>query len=166
MAKIVGDRLIVTLARKAGEEESINLMERFNRNPNRTIAVAGTVGVNGAPNTAPLSLIYAKDDKTLLIATLRHTTTAANLRRDGRVSLEILAAGDLALGIQGVMRLIKEPLAASDAMALWEMEVERVKLDTSPAQRILQGPAAEPRSDKARAFEEAVWAEVAAAAAG
>jgi len=166
MAKILGDRLIVSRSRKPGEEETLNLVELFNHNPNRTIAVAATVGVNGAPNSAPISLIYARDDKTLLIATLRHTTTATNLRRDGRVSLEIFAAGDLAVGIQGVMRLIKEPLAASEAMALWEMEVERVKLDTSPAQRVLQGPAAQPRSEKARAFEEAVWAEVKAEAVG
>lgn len=87
MARVLGDRLVVNVARKAGEEQLIDLGQLFNQNPNKIIAVAGTVGPDGAPNTAPISLIYAKDDQTLLVATLRHTTTATNLRQDGRISL-------------------------------------------------------------------------------
>jgi general stress protein 26 len=164
MARVVGDRLIVNVARKPGEEQLIDLMQLFNQNPNRIIAVAGTVGADGAPNTCPITLIYAKDEKTLLVATLRTSTTTANLRRDGRVSLEILGADDLVMGIQGTIWLIKEPMEASEAMALWQMKVEKVKQDTSPAQRMIQGPASTARSDKAKAFEQAVFAEVAATA--
>jgi general stress protein 26 len=164
MARIVGDGLIVNLARKPGEEQLLDLMKLFNDHPNRIIVVAGTVSADGGPNTAPLSLIYAKDEKTLMLATLRHSTTSTNLRRDGRVSLEILGADDLVIGIQGAMRLIRDPMQCSEAMALWEMRVERVKQDTSPAQRVIQGPASVARSDKAKAFEEAAFAEVVAAA--
>jgi general stress protein 26 len=164
MARVVGDTLKVNVARRPGEEQIIDLMKLFNENPNKIIVVAGTVGEDGAPNTAPLSLIFAKDEKTLLLATLRTSTTTANLRRDGRVSLEILGADDLVMGIQGTIWLIKEPMEASEAMALWQMKVEKVKQDTSPAQRIIQGPASTARSDKAKAFEQAVFAEVAAAA--
>jgi len=167
MARVVGDRLIVNVARKPGEEQLVDLMKLFNDNPNRIIVVAGTVGPDGAPNTAPVSLIYAKDDRTLLIGLLRHSTTSANLRGDGRLSLQVIAADDLVMGIQGTIRLIKEPMAASDAMALWEMRVERVKQDTSPAQQVVQGPAGVYRSEKAEAFGKAAFAElVAAAAAG
>lgn len=164
MARTVGDRLIVNLARKPGEEKIIDLMQIFNQNLNRNIVVAGTVGADGAPNTAPISLIYAKDDKTLLAGLLRTTTTTTNLRRDGRVSLEIMGSEDLVLGIQGTMRLIKEPMAMSEAMSLWEMRVERVKLDTSSAQQVIQGPASLPRSEKAAEFEKAAIAELVAAA--
>jgi len=164
MARVVGDSLIVNLARKPGEEQLLNLMELFNENLNRIIVVAGTVGADGAPNTAPLSLMYAKNPKTLLVATLRNTTTANNLRRDGRVSLEIFREEDLVIGIQGTMRLLKEPMAFSDAMALWEMQVEKVKQDTSPAQRVIQGPASVPRNEKAEAFEQAGIAELLAEA--
>lgn len=164
MARVIGDRLIVNVARKPGEEQSIDLMRLFNDNPNRIIVVAGTVGADGAPNTCPISLIYAKDEKTLLVATLRHTTTATNLRRDGRVSLEIMAAEDLVMGIQGTMRLVKEPMAMSDAMALWELRVEKVKQDTSSAQKVIQGPASTPRSEKAVEFEQAAIAELVAVA--
>ena len=164
MARIVGETLKVNVARKPGEEQIIDLMQLFNQNLNRIITVAGTVGADGAPNTCPVSLIYAKDERTLLVATLRNSTTAANLRRDGRVSLEIMAADDLVMGIQGTMRLLKDPMAMSEAMALWEMRVERVKQDTSSAQRVIQGPASTPRSDKAVEFEKAAIAELVAAA--
>ena len=166
MARIVGDKLVVNLARKPGEEQIIDLMQVFNQNPNRNIVVAGTVGPDGAPNTAPISLIYARDEKTLLVGLLRTTTTTANLRRDGRVSLEIMGPDDLVMGIQGTMRLIKEPMAMSEAMALWEMRVEKVKQDTSAAQRVIQGPASTPRSEKAAEFEKAAIAELVAAAGG
>ncbi len=166
MARALGDRLIVNVARRPGEEQLIDLIRLFNENPNRIITVAGTVGADGAPNTCPITLIYAKDDRTLLIATLRQSATTANLRRDGRLSLEIIAGDDLVMGIQGVMRLIKDPMAVSDAMALWEMRVEKVKQDTSPAQRVIQGAAATPRSEKAEEFEKAAWAELVAAAKG
>jgi predicted pyridoxine 5'-phosphate oxidase superfamily flavin-nucleotide-binding protein len=160
MARVVGDGLKVNVARKPGEEQIIDLMALFNQNPNRIIAVAGTVGEDGTPNTCPITLIYAKDEKTLIVGTLRNSTTSANLRRDGRVSLEIIGPDDLVMGIQGTMRLLREPMACSDAMAMWEMRVTRVKQDTSPAQRVIQGPASVPRSDKAQAFEQAAIAEL------
>ena len=160
MARVVGDRLKVNVARKPGEERIIDLMALFNQNPNKIIVVAGTVGEGGAPNTCPVSLIYAQDEQTLLVGLLRNSGTTANLRRDGRVSLEIIGPDDLVMGIQGVMRIVKEPMAMSDAMAIWEMQVTKVKQDTSPAQRVIQGPASVPRSDKAAAFEQAAFAEL------
>jgi hypothetical protein len=160
MARVVGEGLKVNVARKPGEEQIIDLMALFNQNPNKIIVVAGTVGEGGEPNTCPVSLIYAKDERTLLVGLLRSTTTTANLRRDGRVSLEVIAPDDLVMGIQGTMRLVREPMAMSDAMAIWEMQVTKVKQDTSPAQRVIQGPASTPRSDKAAAFEQAAFAEL------
>ncbi len=166
MARVVGEGLKVNVARKPGEEQIVDLMALFNDNPNKIITVAGTVGPDGAPNTCPVSLIYAKDEKTLLVATLKTTSTTANLRRDGRVSLEIIGAGDLVMGIQGVMQVLRDPMAASEAMVLWEMRVQKVKQDTSPAQKVTQGPASQPRSEKAEAFEQAAFAELVAVAKG
>jgi hypothetical protein len=166
MARLVGEGLRVNVARKPGEEQIIDLMALFNQNPNKIIVVAGTVGEGGTPNTCPISLIYAKDEKTLLAGLLRNSGTSANLRRDGRVSLEIIGPDDLVMGVQGTMRLVRDPMAASEAMAMWEMQVTKVKQDTSPAQRVIQGPASVPRSDKAKAFEQAAFAELVAAAKG
>ncbi len=166
MARVLGDKLVVNTSRKPGEEQIIDLMQLFNQHPNEIIAVAGTVGGDGAPNTAPVSLIFAKDEKTLLLALLRNSNTSANLRRDGRVSLEIIGSDDLVMGILGTMRLIKDPLECSEAMALWEMKVEKVKQDTSPVKRVTQGAAAVLRSEKGQAFEQTAIAEVIAAAKG
>ncbi len=57
MARVLGDRLIVNVARKPGEEQLIDLTQLFNQNPNRIIAVAGTVGADGAPKTCHITLI-------------------------------------------------------------------------------------------------------------
>jgi hypothetical protein len=44
------------------------------------------------------------------------------------------------------------------------MRVEKDKQDTSPAQRVIQGPAAEYRSEKSEAFGQAAFAELQAVA--
>jgi len=164
MARVLGERLRVNIGRKPGEEQVIDLMKLFNDNPNRIIVVAATVGADGAPNTCPVTLIYAKDEKTLLVGLLKNSNTSANLSRDGRASLQIIGADDLAMGISGRLRLVKDPMDCSPAMAAWEMRVDRVKQDTSPAQRVTQGPAAVYRSEKGEAFGQAAFAELLAVA--
>ena len=96
----------------------------------------------------------------MLIATLRNTTTATNLRRDGRVSLEIIQGEDAGGGHpghhaphQGTHDLQRRHGPLGNAGP-------EVKLDTSPAQRVFQGPASEPRNEKAAAFEKAGVAEL------
>ncbi|MBM4284268.1 MAG: hypothetical protein FJ128_03310 [Deltaproteobacteria bacterium] len=163
MSKMLGDSLQVKVG-KPGDERLVDLGKLFNDNPNRIIAVLATVGADGGPHTCPVSLIYAADDKTLLLGMLKNSLTSANLARDGRVCLQIMAADDVVMGIKGVMRPVRDPMEASPAMALWEMQVSHVKLDTSPAQRVTQGVAADYRNDKARAFGEACFAELRAAA--
>ena len=140
------------------------MRQLFNENPNRVIVVAGSVSADGAPNTCPVTLIYAKDDQTLLLGLLRNSNTSANLKQNGRVVLQIIGPQDLVMGIAGSIRLIKEPMECSPAMAIWEMRVEKVKQDTSPAQRVTQGPAAEYRSEKSEAFGQAAFAELQTAA--
>ena len=160
MTRIVGDRLLVNVGRKPEDEKIVDLMQLFNENPNRIIVVAGSVGVDGTPNTCPVSLIYAKDDQTLLVGLLRNSNTSANLSQNGQVVLQIIGPNDLVMGISGGMRLIKDPMECSPAMAIWEMKVKKVKQDTSPSQRVIQGPAAEYRSEKGEAFGIAAFAEL------
>jgi Protein of unknown function (DUF447) N-terminal domain len=160
MTRIVGDRLRVNVGRKPEDEKIVDLMQLFNENPNRIIVVAGSVSADGTPNTCPVSLIYAKDDQTLLVGLLRNSNTSANLSQNGMVVLQIIGPNDLVMGISGVMRLIKEPIECSSAMAIWEMKVKQVKQDTSPTQRVIQGPAGEYRSEKSEAFGMSAFAEL------
>ena len=139
MARALGDRLIVNVARKPGEEQLIDLMRLFNDNPNRIITVAGTVGADGAPNTCPVTLIYAKDDRTLLVATLRSSATTANLRRDGRVSLEIRPPTTWSWPSRAPCGSSRNPWPLATPWPFGNCGWEKVKLDTSPAQKVIQG---------------------------
>lgn len=159
MAKIVSDNLVVRIAKK-GEEKIINLGKLFNDNPNRVISVLGTVNEDGSPNTAPMSLFYTPDDKTIIAGMVKTSQTVANIKRDGRLIIEVLYEGDIGFGIIGQGKIIKEPLDCSDATLSVKIDVAGVKRDTSPAQIITSGPKSTLRSEKAGEYETAVLKEI------
>ena len=159
MAKIVSDNLVVRISKK-GEEKIIDLGKLFNDNPNRVIAVVGTVNEDGSPNTAPMSLFYVPDEKTIVAGMVKTSQTVANIKRDGRLIMEVLYEGDIGLGILGQGKIIKEPLDCSDATLAIKIDVAGVKRDTSPAQIITSGPKSTLRSEKAREYEKAVLNEL------
>ena len=159
MAKIVSDNLLVRIAKK-GEEKIIDLGKLFNDNPNRVISVMGTVNEDGSPNTAPISLFYAPEDKTIIAGMVKTSQTVSNIKRDGRLIIEVLYEGDIVFGILGQGKIIKEPLDCSDATLAVKIEVSGVKRDTSPAQIITSGPKSTLRSEKAGEYEKAVLNEI------
>ncbi|MEE8430109.1 MAG: pyridoxamine 5'-phosphate oxidase family protein [Candidatus Desulfatibia sp.] len=159
MAKIVSDNLVVRIAKK-GKETIIDLGKLFNDNPNRVISVVGTVNEDGSPNTAPMSLFYAQDDKTIIAGMVKTSQTVANIKRDGRLVIEVLYEGDIGFGILARGKIIKEPLDCSDATLAVKIEVSGVKRDTSPAQIITSGPKSTLRSEKAGEYEKAVLKEI------
>ncbi|MBW2620208.1 MAG: pyridoxamine 5'-phosphate oxidase family protein [Deltaproteobacteria bacterium] len=159
MAKIVSDNLLVRIAKK-GEEKIIDLGKLFNDNPNRVISVMGTVNEDGSPNTAPISLFYAPEDKTIIAGMVKTSQTVSNIKRDGRLIIEVLYEGDIVFGILGQGKITKEPLDCSDATLAVKIEVSGVKRDTSPAQIITSGPKSTLRSEKAGEYEKAVLNEI------
>ena len=159
MAKIVSDNLVVRISKK-GEEKIIDLGKLFNDNPNRVIAVVGTVNEDGSPNTAPMSLFYVPDEKTIVAGMVKTSQTVANIKRDGRLIMEVLYEGDIGLGIFGQGKIIKTPLDCSDATLAIKIDVSGVKRDTSPAQIITSGPKSTLRSEKAGEYEKAVLNEL------
>jgi len=159
MAKIVSDNLTVKLTHK-GEEKVIDLGKLFNDNPNRVISIVGTVNEDGSPNTAPMSLFYATDEKTIVAGMVKTSQTVANIKRDGRCIIEVLYEGDIGFGILGRGTVAKEPLECNAAMLALKIEVDGVKKDTSPAQIITAGPTSTPRSEKAVEFEKAAMQEI------
>ncbi|HEV2438568.1 MAG TPA: hypothetical protein VGX97_00710 [bacterium] len=91
------------------------------------------------------------------------STTQANLRRDGRASLQVIGANDLVALIKGVARERRARVdAAPFAMAMWEMTVADVKdqswgpVAVSPLAYEWRGPDAE----ALRRVERAVLAEL------
>lgn len=159
MAKIVSDNLVITIARK-GEEQIHDLGALFNENPNRAISIVGTVNEDGTPNTAPMSLFYSPDEKTIIAGMVKTSQTVANIKRNGHLIIEVLSDGDISFGILGRGEVVKEPLDCSEATLAFKIEVTGVKRDTSPAQIVTSGPQSTPRSDKAVEYEKAVMAEI------
>lgn len=159
MAKTVSDTLVVRIAHK-GEEKALDLGKIFNENPNRVISTVGTVNEDGSPNAAPMSFFYCPDERTIVAAMVGASQTAANIKRDGRVIIEVLFAGDVVFGIRGRGRVIKEALDCNQATMAVKIDVGSVKRDTSPAQIVTSGPSCTPRSERAIAYEKAVWEEL------
>ncbi len=160
MSRSVGNSLNFNAARKPGETRMVNLTDIFNENPNQTICICGTIDEDGTPHTAPISLIIAKDERTLLIGLQGENVTTKNLRRSGWASLAALGPDDLSVGIKGKIRIIKEPMDCNAVMVVGEMAVEAVKQDTSPASVVVSGPSSRPRSERGQAFAESVIAEL------
>jgi len=159
MAKTVSDTLIVRIVQK-GEEKVFDLRKTFNENPNRVISTVGSVNEDGWPNTAPMSLFYCPDDRTIIAGMVKTSQTAANIRRNGRIIIQMVFGGDVVFGIRGKGTVLKEALECSDATMAFRIEVVSVKRDTSPAQLVTSGPTCTPRSDKAVEYEKAAWKEL------
>jgi len=159
MAKSVSDTLVVRIAHK-GEEKVFDLRKIFNENPNRVISTVGTVNEDGSPNTAPMSFFWCPDQRTIVAGMVGASQTAANIRRDGRVIIEVLFGGDVAFGIRGRGVVITESLTSNAATMAVKIRVASVKRDTSPAQVITSGPLCTPRSARAVEYEKAVWEEL------
>lgn len=159
MAKTVSDTLVVRVVQK-GEEKVFDLRKTFNENPNRVISTVGTVNEDGWPNTAPMSLFYCPDERTIIAGMVKTSQTAANIRRNGRVIIQMVFGGDVVFGIRGKGTVLKEALACSEATMAFRIEVVSVKRDTSPAQIVTSGPACTPRSEKAVEYEKAAWKEL------
>lgn len=159
MAKIVSDGLLVKISHK-GKEMIFDLVKLFNDNPNRVISIVGTINEDGSPNTAPMSLFHAKDEQTIVTGMVKTSQTVANIRRDGRLIIEVLYEGDIGFGILGKGEIIKESLDCSNVTLAVKIDVSGVKRDTSPAQIITSGPQCTPRSEKAVEYEKAVISEL------
>ncbi len=159
MAKTVSDTLVVRVVQK-GEEKVFDLRKTFNDNPNRVISTVGTVNEDGWPNTAPMSLFYCPDEKTIIAGMVKASQTATNIRMNGRVIIEMVFGGDVVFGIRGKGTVLKESLACSEATMAFKIEVVSVKRDTSPAQLVTSGPSCTPRSERAVEYEKAAWNEL------
>lgn len=159
MAKIISESLILKLSHK-GEEKLIDLGRLFNENPNKVVSVIGSVNQDGSPNTAPISLFYSPDKKTIYTGMVTDSVTIQNIKADPRIIIETIYAGDISFGISGKATIVKEPLESNSKTAAVKIDVESVKRDTSPAQIITGGIKTTPRTQRAAEYEKAVLKEI------
>ena len=93
------------------------------------LVVVATVDEQGWPYTMVMNWAAARDAKTVRLSLDRRTRTLANIRRNGRVMLEVLADGVI-VGVRGSARIIQEEMAhAPIPSAMVELTVETVKRD-------------------------------------
>jgi hypothetical protein len=126
---------------------------------------AGTVGMlataGGAPHVIPVSTIVRAGDDALLLGLSGRRASLARLRRDPRVALAILAAGDLAVTVHGVARVLREAMACNDRVVALRLDAVRVQDHMQPRFSVDAGVAWHWTNDEAREMDAAIRAELA-----
>jgi hypothetical protein len=93
------------------------------------IVIVATVDPDGTPRTAPFGSLRAVTPKLLRLVSSRYHDTYANLCRDGRVTVALLAPPNIAVSIRGQARVVKEQMDSDEHDAVVEIDVEEVKND-------------------------------------
>jgi hypothetical protein len=102
------------------------------RKPDRAIdpvTIVATVDVDGMPRTAPFGSVRAVNPRLLRMISMRYHDTFANLCRDGRVAVAVVAPPNIAVCIRGKARVARERMKMDENDAILEIEVEEVKND-------------------------------------
>ena len=102
------------------------------RKPHRAIspvAIVATVDADGTPHTAPFGSLHAITPRLLRLISWRGHDTYANLCRDGRITVAMLAPPDIAVSARGRARVVRERMNADEDYATVDIDVEEVKND-------------------------------------
>lgn len=92
------------------------------------VAVVATVDPDGAPRAAPFGSLRAVTPTLLRLASWHGHNTYANLCRDNRVTVALLAPNS-AVSVQGRARIVKEQMKADEHYSIVEVDIEKVKND-------------------------------------
>jgi hypothetical protein len=93
------------------------------------VTVVATVDKDGTPRTAPFGSVRAVTPRLLRLISARHHDTYANLARDGRVVVALLAPPDIAVSIRGRARVVRDQMLTSEESAIVDIDVDEVKND-------------------------------------
>ena len=100
--------------------------------PDRAINPVGrvaTVDEDGSPRTAPFGGLRAITPRLLRLTSWHGHDTYANLCRDGRVMVAVLAPPDISVSIRGRARVAKGCLDTDEHHAAVDIDIEEVKND-------------------------------------
>ncbi|UCH05185.1 MAG: pyridoxamine 5'-phosphate oxidase family protein [Candidatus Thorarchaeota archaeon] len=92
-------------------------------------SVVATVDADGKPRVAPFGSLRAVTPRLLRLISLRHHDTYANLARDGRVMVSLLSPPNLAVGVSGRARVVREKMSTDERFAVIDIDVDEVKND-------------------------------------
>ncbi len=126
------------------------------------IAVLATADRQGRVNTAPMHLLWAKDESTVLLCSAIRHRSSENLKTQGRFALSVMDQEDTAFSILGTAKLLRQPMEANAHMALFSLAVEEVKSDTAPTLEVVNRVETRQRNEKVAAFFHACFVEMSA----
>jgi hypothetical protein len=98
----------------------------------QVVAIVATVDEDGSPRTAAFGSVRPITPHELRFGCNRTHATFANILRDGRLMVALFAPPDVAVGIRGRARVLKEELDCWPGDAAIAIEVSNVKNDALP----------------------------------
>lgn len=93
------------------------------------VTIVATVDADGTPHAAPFGSVRAVTPRLLRMLSLRRHDTFANLCRDGRVVVVLVAPPDVAVSIRGRARVCVEEMETHRYSAVLEIDIDEVKND-------------------------------------
>lgn len=132
------------------------------RKPGRAISpvtVVATVDASGRPRTAPFGSLRAITPRLLRLACGNYHDTYANLCRDGRASVAVLAPPNIAVSIYGRARIVKPQMDIAKHLVAVEIDIEEVKNDMM-RRGIIEGSIGFKPPDDLRSFYVGAIAEI------
>ena len=128
--------------------------------PSPNVVIA-TVDDDGFPRTAPFDLIYAPTSKTLYAGISPNHHTYQNIQRDGKVMICVIDHGNIAVGIRGRARTVKERMQSiSIPVVIVEITILEVKNDALRWAPITQGIRFQVTEERRQAMLEKAWCEL------
>ena len=103
------------------------------------VAIVATVDVDGSPRTAAFGSVRPITSRELRFGCNRTHGTFANVVRDGQVMVALFASPDVAVGIGGRARVLKEELDCWQGDAAIAIDVSTVKNDALPMAPVESG---------------------------
>ncbi|MDK2821150.1 MAG: hypothetical protein PWP31_1115 [Clostridia bacterium] len=138
MSKIIGNSL---------PQEIVDLF-----NKELTTVVLSTLSTEGYPHAMPVHLLFAPNNKTIRMALMKTHQTTENIKKHSKVFITVLEGTDIAMGIKGTAKVIKDTMDGNKAMCMIEINVEQIKSDTTPTVIVNEGIKIKHRSPKTASF--------------
>jgi len=141
---------VICMSKILGNTLPPEVKDIFNREI--TSVVLSTITPEGFPHAMPVHLLCSPDEKTILMALVKNHQTTKNIMNNGKAMITALDGEDIAVGIKGTAKVVKEPMDANKAMVAIAFEVEEIKSDTTPTVIVTQGVRFKHRSNKTEEF--------------
>ena len=149
MSKILGNEVPQEVIEFINKEEAFYILATINSE-------------TGFPHTTPINLVKSTTPSILNACIATGHQAYENIKKDKKVMISLLGAGDIAISIKGEACIVKEKMEGNEFMAGIKINVLEVKNDTTALVKIEQGIQVTQRSQKTPQLFRALYDELAA----